>query len=176
MSFSYNPGYTNGIDVMQVCRNGHKITESAIRMPEQREAFCSKCGAETVTACPVCNANIPGMNWDSGVIVLAGFPPPKYCGACGSAHPWQQSAIANAIEMLEELGFEQGDLVIATAAVTELVADTPKVEVAAIRLQKVLKKLGKPAYDVGIKVVSDLVSETVKKTLFAIGMTRCRIH
>lgn len=155
----------SGIDTMQVCLNGHKITGSADQMPEHREAYCSTCGAETITACTFCNAKIPGINWDIGMIGFGSMPPPNYCLSCGSAYPWQQAAIANAIEVLEELIVDQADLGTAKTALPELIAGSPKTEVAVLRIKRVLKKAGKPAYDIGIKVVSDLVSETVKKTL-----------
>lgn len=155
----------HGLDTMQVCLNGHQITPAADQMPEQRQAFCTKCGAETITACPECKNDIPGVNWDSGFIGVSSSPPPKYCLKCGTAYPWQQSAIANAIGVLEELGIDDADLSMAKTALPELIAATPKTELAALRFKRALSKLGQPAYDIGIQVVSDIVSETVKKML-----------
>ena len=132
-------------------------------MPESRKAFCPDCGASTITACVECHADIPGIMWGS----LSPEPrkPPRYCQACGSAHPWHQSAIANAIEVLEELELGDDELATARAALPDLIADTPKSEVAILRMRRVLSKAGKPAYDLGIKVVSDLASEVIKKAL-----------
>jgi hypothetical protein len=42
--------------------------------------------------------------------------------------------------------------------------DNPRTEVAALKLRRLMSKLGKPTYDVAIKVVSDVAAETVKKT------------
>lgn len=164
-SWMNSPPRRHGIDAMQVCLNGHKITDAAEQMPEQQEAYCSTCGAKTIMSCAVCNAKIPGINWDSGGVFSGATPPPDYCLACGSAYPWQQACIANAIEVLEETISDQADLEIAKAALPELIAGSPKTEVAVLRMKRVLAKAGKPAYDIGIKVISDLVSETVKKTL-----------
>ena len=47
----------------------------------------------------------------------------------------------------------------------DVVTDTPQTGRAAMRLQTILAKLGKATYDVAIKVVSDLASETAKKVL-----------
>ena len=47
----------------------------------------------------------------------------------------------------------------------DVVTDTPQTGRAAIRLQTILAKLGKATYDVAIKVISDLASETAKKVL-----------
>ena len=159
----YHSGELSGVDVSQVCLNGHLITTAAVETPESRKAFCPDCGASTIMACVQCREAIPGTNWDTA----APSPrrPPNYCQACGSAHPWHQSAIANAIEVLEELELEEADLISAKSALPDLMSDTPKSEVAILRIRRILSKAGKPAYDIGIKVISDLASETIKKAL-----------
>ncbi len=151
-----------GIDVMQVCENGHKVTDQVGAHPERAAPFCDKCGGATTTSCAYCGNPIPGFNHDNPALRLG---PPKNCRQCGSAFPWRQAAIANAIGVLEELGLEEADMTTAKEAVPELIGETPKVELAVLRLRRVLSKLGKPAYDVGIKVISDLASETIKKAL-----------
>jgi hypothetical protein len=45
------------------------------------------------------------------------------------------------------------------------VTDTPQASRAAMRLQTILAKLGKATYDVAIKVITDIASETAKKVL-----------
>lgn len=163
MALRYQAGELTGVDVSQICLNGHRMTSTALKTPERRKAFCPECGASTIMACAQCNAAIPGRNWGS----VAPHPrhSPRYCHACGSAHPWHQKAIANAIEVLEELELSETDFTVAKSALPDLISDTPKSEVAILRMRRVLTKLGKPAYDIGIKVVSDLASETVKKAL-----------
>jgi hypothetical protein len=42
--------------------------------------------------------------------------------------------------------------------------EAPRTQVAALKLKKLLGNLGKPAYDISIHVLSDLMSETAKKT------------
>jgi hypothetical protein len=49
--------------------------------------------------------------------------------------------------------------------VPDLTSDTPKAESAALRLRPILLKLGKVSYDLAIKIISDIASETVKKSL-----------
>jgi hypothetical protein len=43
--------------------------------------------------------------------------------------------------------------------------ETPRTQIAALKLKRLLPKIGKTTYDVAIKVVSDVASETAKKTL-----------
>ena len=48
----------------------------------------------------------------------------------------------------------------------DLLSNTPKSAVAEIRFKKIIKKVGSDAYD-GLKtILVDVVSETVKKSLF----------
>jgi hypothetical protein len=48
----------------------------------------------------------------------------------------------------------------------DLVTDSPKTEVAGLRFKQLVKKVGKESYDAVKTVVTDLVSESIKKTLF----------
>lgn len=79
-------------DIQQVCLNGHQITDSYNSAPELRRAFCSQCGAATITACPECNAPTKGGYRVPGVLAI-GFttPVPKHCEDCGSPYPWEKS-------------------------------------------------------------------------------------
>jgi hypothetical protein len=49
------------------------------------------------------------------------------------------------------------------ALVSDLTSDTPKAESAALKLKPILLRLGKVGYDVAIKIITDVASETVKK-------------
>jgi hypothetical protein len=152
---------------MQVCVNGHRITDMAMSAPELTKRFCSKCGARTIMRCEQCDAAIPGHYQVSGVAVLTlkGTPVPKFCASCGSAFPWQLAAQQNLIEVLRESEVPPGDVAIIEASLPDIVAETPKSEAASLRVKRILTAMGKPAYDISIKVISDLASETAKKTL-----------
>jgi predicted nucleotide-binding protein len=77
------------IDTMQVCEAGHLITRFGVSQPESLQKRCSKCGAKTITACPKCNATIPGHKHYPGVAYVDSAPLPDYCNECGEAFPWQ---------------------------------------------------------------------------------------
>jgi hypothetical protein len=47
-------------DVMQVCLNGHVITDLADLHPERRRTACDRCGAATIDRCPTCGTKLPG--------------------------------------------------------------------------------------------------------------------
>jgi hypothetical protein len=90
---------------------------------------------------------------------------PKYCSYCGAAFPWQQSAIDNLTGIFRESDLSPQDIAIAEAALPDILQDTPKTESASLRLKRIMGKLGKPLYDISIKVVTDIASETAKKTI-----------
>jgi hypothetical protein len=46
------------------------------------------------------------------------------------------------------------------------VAESPKTDVASSQFKQIMKKVGKESYDLLKKVVTDLVSESIRKTLF----------
>jgi hypothetical protein len=50
----------------------------------------------------------------------------------------------------------------------ELVKDSPKAEVAGFRFKKLMKKAGSGSIEVMKTVISDLLSETLKKSVFGI--------
>ena len=113
-------------------------------------------------ACPVCNT--PIQEHLSGVLSVHEPPVPHYRHQCGSAYPWRQAAIANAIE-IAQLELDDADAAAVPALVHAIAIDMPRTEISALKLKRILSKLGKPTYDVAVKVISDIASETAKKAL-----------
>ena len=82
-------------DIMLVCVNGHQIAAN-LREPLEKNAPCSRCGAETIHSCPHCGENIPGNeyipNFDrEGVpklVTKVVDRPPDLCEKCGNPFPW----------------------------------------------------------------------------------------
>lgn len=60
---------------------------------------------------------------------------------------------------------EEQDAAEIAKLVPAIAIETPKTHLAALKLTRLMSKLAKPAYDISIKIVSDLASETAKKTL-----------
>jgi hypothetical protein len=75
-------------DVMQVCRNGHVITDLLHTFPEQARGHCEQCGAATLEQCLTCGREIPGAIFVPGAVPVGHRSPPHYCSACGAAFPW----------------------------------------------------------------------------------------
>lgn len=150
-------------DIQQVCMNGHQITDCFNQFPESRRNFCPKCGKPTITQCQSCNAHIPGHDY------LTIYPEsvPNFCGNCGEPYPWTKIKIENSQELIEELGeLSPEDKLILKTSLDELIRESPKAEVALLRFKKIATKLGKESYELFKKVISDIVSETIRKSLF----------
>src|SRR5438874_339984 len=75
-------------DVMQVCRNGHVITDLLRSSPGSGLAHCDRCGAATLDRCPTCGRGLPGAFIVPGLQPVGARRPPLYCPACGAAFPW----------------------------------------------------------------------------------------
>ncbi|MGD0108074.1 MAG: DUF2321 domain-containing protein [Rhodopila sp.] len=155
------PPRDNAYDVMQVCLNGHQITDRLEESPYEAKPFCPQCGAKTIVACPECKTPIQGYLklYEFGEASL-----PNNCHACGTAYPWRQDALAAAIEAVE-MELEGQDATDAAALIAAVSVDTPRTELSALRLKKLLGKLSKPVYDVAIKIVSDVAAATAKSHL-----------
>jgi hypothetical protein len=101
---------------------------------------------------------------EPGILTVQSTPVPNNCDACGTAYPWRQQALAAAVEAVQlELDEQAGAA--AAALIPDIAVETPRTEIAAYKLKKLLAKLQKPAYDVAIKVVSDIASAAAKKHL-----------
>jgi hypothetical protein len=154
-------------DTQQVCMNGHQMTDSIHRYPESGRRFCPECGEPTITACPSCNAPIPGHVYYEGVFSAYTEKVPGFCGSCGKPYPWTRRKIENFRELtdeLDELSAEDREKL--NASLDELIRESPKAEVASLRFKKVATKLGKDSYELVQKVATDLLSETIRKALF----------
>jgi len=66
---------------------------------------------------------------------------------------------------LQEAGLTAEDRDELESALPDFVRDTPKSESAALKMKHVLSKVGKPLYDVALKVATDVAAETAKKIL-----------
>jgi hypothetical protein len=77
-------------DVMQVCRNGHVITDLLHTYPDRGLSHCDRCGAATLDRCATCGLEIPGAVHVPGLVPVGRSLPPEFCSACGAPFPWSR--------------------------------------------------------------------------------------
>lgn len=75
-------------DVMQVCRNGHVITDRWRGLPETARTRCDRCGAATMHHCATCGVELPGAGHAPGLTPIGRGRPPERCSTCGANFPW----------------------------------------------------------------------------------------
>jgi hypothetical protein len=90
-------------DVMQVCRNGHVITDLLHSCPERALTHCDRCGADTIDRCQTCGLELPGAIAVPGLQPVGSRQRPLYCAACGAAFPWAARPTRNASGALASL-------------------------------------------------------------------------
>jgi hypothetical protein len=154
-------------DVAQVCQNGHVINSLAQHYPNSNQDYCDKCGTATIVACPGCKTPIRGYYHVPGVIGFSDFAAPAHCYRCGSPFPWTQIARAAAQELAETLdALSAEECSELKESIDELLRETPRTRVAETKFKKLMRKAGKDAYEGMKSILTDVVSETVKRTPF----------
>lgn len=118
------------IDAMQVCVNGHYITDRYHTLKHRRENYCTKCGAKTIIECQNCGAEIPGEDLDSSVGFAAPPTPPEYCRECGSPFPWTNVEPPEQIDIIEALSIGESEIVEFKQELPDTIRDISKEIVA----------------------------------------------
>lgn len=88
---------------------------------------------------------------------------PAYCGRCGKAYSWTQTALAAAKEYADELELSDDDKAKLKAIFDDLTVDTPRTEMAAHRFKSVMRRIGPAAADVLTKIMVNVATEAAKK-------------
>lgn len=124
-----------------ICENGD-IIESSSTYCDMK--YCEKCSAPVISACPQCGTPIRGH--EEGVSGY--YHIPSYCRECGSPYPWTEKAIQSAACLLaedENITAEECNRLI--EILPDAMTETPRTNLAAVRIRKALKILGTFAAD-----------------------------
>ena len=155
-------------DVAQICENGHVANSSAHDYPDSNQEHCDKCGSPTIMDCPSCQTAIRGFYHVPGVIGVFGYDAPAFCYKCGEPFPWTAAALRAAVELADEFdGLTDGERGVLKKSLPELVRETPNTHVAETRFKKIMRKVGKEGCEGMRSLLTDIVSETVRKTIFS---------
>lgn len=167
----YNSGMASeGYDTAQICLNGHVITGSFKAIPQFASKFCAKCGAESITACKECGSDIPGY-YRGGRITSSAIAAPAFCKHCGAAHPWTRAALEQANELTDLIdGLNETERQTLKASFPDLISDTPKTQVAALRTGKLLKNVESNFKIAFRDILIGIATESAKSILKSAGM------
>ncbi|MGB3364909.1 MAG: DUF2321 domain-containing protein [Thermodesulfobacteriota bacterium] len=151
-------------DTAQVCMNGHSINPSSVKYPAHNQDYCSKCGEKTIQKCQDCHSPIKGRLKES---LSLRYVPPSYCHNCGNTYPWTQSKLEAAKEFADELdNINEEEKEKLKESLNDLVREGPRTKLAETRFKKIMMKTGKESLDAMKSILIDIVSETIKKSLF----------
>ena len=152
----------------QICLNGYLVNEYARTMPLHNSPHCTKCGAETITACKDCQTAIRGAYHSPGVITaFVKRDIPAFCQNCGKAFPWTASALEAARFLADETdSLSPAEREQLKATLADLVQDTPRTALATTRFKKFMLKAGKETAQAFRDIFVDIVSDSVKKSIW----------
>ena len=154
-------------DVAQICENGHVANSMARDYPNSNQDHCDRCGTPTIMACPSCQTAIRGFYHVPGVISFDDYAAPAFCYKCGKAFPWTAAHLRAAEDLADEMdGLTSEERESLRKSLPDLVRDTPITRVAETQFKKIIQKVGKDGYEGMRSLLKDIVSETVRKTLF----------
>ncbi len=149
---------------MHICLNGHcKFSAHHIDSKE----FCEECGAQMIDRCQWCGSTI--KEWVLRDVVIVGeiqYQRPAYCRKCGNPYPWTQSAIKAATEIIEEeASFDKEQKEKLISSIPDVLAETPRSKLAAIRFKNAMAKAGKVTGEVIRQFMLDFGCQLVKDIL-----------
>lgn len=144
-------------DIAQICLSGNVINDSYERNPEENKKFCEICGEKTITKCPNFKSEIKGAKYvlidlatnpqfayDPYMKSNEPFKSSAFCTNCGNPYSWTKKKIKAAREITQELeNLSPEEKEILTQSIDDIIRDTQRAEIAAIKFKKLLPKIGK---------------------------------
>lgn len=144
-----------------ICKNGHVVS----KYDANSQKYCSKCGVEVISSCPHCSLPIRGL-FVSEIIGNHLYVRPDYCYNCGKPYPWTESALeSTALLIQEEEELSEQLKTSLVESLPDIITETPKTNLAAVRVKKCLASAGKLTADAVRQFVIDFGCELVKKSL-----------
>lgn len=142
-----------------ICENGHPVDVISDYCVDR---YCTQCGAPIIFQCPICGETINGMEHDcSGSYVV-----PSYCRGCGNPLPWTDRAAQATAELLaedENITTDEANKLV--DVFPDIITETPRTQLAVVRLKKAMKNLGSFAAEALKQFVLDFGCELVKRQL-----------
>jgi hypothetical protein len=149
----------------RVCRLGHVVApgdEPAPGAPGSRR--CTRCGSETVDACPRCGEPIRAKR-RTALITLSDNRPPAYCQGCGAPLPWTEARLEALSELLDLSAAPEDQRRALRDCAAALMAGSPRTPVAVELWRRFLAGAGAPLAGGFRDLLSEIAPEAVKQQL-----------
>lgn len=154
----------------RTCLNGHVISnevDAEEDMTGQVQVWCHSCGSATIDRCPSCEGTLRGQKKYGAYVAKP--KPDAYCLHCGKALPWTErhlEAVREVASYIEAFTDEERSML--ADILPDLVSQesTPRTQVGVVKMKLLFKKGGAVFFDAANRILVDVVSETVRKSLF----------
>ncbi|WP_461241176.1 DUF2321 domain-containing protein [Paucilactobacillus sp. N302-9] len=155
-----------GIQLKQlICLNGHQASVMK-PMNANIDGFCEICGEKLISKCQQCDFPIFGYHRIDGVWeVSIHVPVPKYCKNCGKPYPWTETEIKSTQEIINLSELSDEDKSDFNNTIPDLLIDSPKTKLAAIKFKIYSAKAGKFVAEALKDIMIELASEAALKEL-----------
>lgn len=130
--------------------------------------WCDICGAKTIDACPSCSGPLKGAA-KFAITTSQPTTPHAYCIHCGKALPWTEAhldALRETAKYIDGLNDEDRKMLSEILPDIASKAQTPRTELAIVKMKSLFKKGGETFVEASRKILIDVMSEAVKKSLF----------
>ena len=105
---------------------------------------------------------IPGV-----IDISSSYKAPAYCYNCGKPFPWTESklnSISELLDMQDQLTEDEKQYFMSHLPI--IFTETPQSEVTALKLRLLINKLPSEIGSLTKNVITDVISESIKKILF----------
>lgn len=153
----------------EICLNGHQIQIDK-RNSESTGLYCMECGQKTITECVNCETPIEGIEEipDYEYMNPSDCYLPRFCRNCGDPYPWTQKILNNAAELIAldtELSPDEKEVIKSTFP--DLLIESNTTPLAEAKFKTIFPKVGKIVKDSLYNLLIDVLSESVKKSIFS---------
>lgn len=147
-----------------ICLNGHIMNSKKSNF----QKYCSICGESVISQCNHCNAPLRGdLSYSGFTVEKRSDKKDYYCHSCGKPYPWTERIINSSIELLSlDKDLTDEEKTILKSAIPDLIVETPKTQVAVVKYKNIIAKAQKTIKDAMYQLLVDVVSETIKNSLF----------
>lgn len=154
-------------DVAQICLNGHFVNSDMMSFPEFNKEYCDRCGDKTINTCQHCNTDIQGSYEEEDIVFAGKYVVPKYCHSCGNSFPWTESILKASHELIDiQESLNEDEKKELMESIIILTKDTPLAEVAKIKFKKIVSKLPSQMGESIKNIITDIISESVRKSIY----------
>lgn len=146
-----------------ICSNGHSLNEMGkTQVPEH--PYCYMCGAQVISICQNCNAQIKGYNM--GDYPIGELPIPNYCYNCAEPFPWTKLLIDKAIELVSlDKKLKESDKEVIKNELPNLLVDSIETPISQAKIKILMDKMTPNISNMFVQLLGQFINQNVLEQL-----------